>query len=81
VGDSDTATPGRIQHPLVVTADLRGNRDAILYGHRTILAVFAAALLAGLVCAALLPGRGLRRAPSELPASTPAPTPDGPKKS
>jgi MFS family permease len=65
--------------------DLRGNRDAILYDHRTILAVFAAALLAGLACAALLPGRGLRRAPSELPASpagsTPSPTPDGPKNS
>jgi MFS family permease len=65
--------------------DLRGDRDAILYDHRTILAVFAAALLAGLACAALLPGRGLRRAPSELPASSPGsipgPTSDGPKHS
>jgi MFS family permease len=61
--------------------DLRGNRDAIIYDHRTILAVFAATLLAGLVCAALLPGRGVRRAPSELSASTRGPTPDGPKSS
>jgi MFS family permease len=64
--------------------DLRGNRDAILYDHRTILAVFAAALLAGLACAALLPGRGSPRAPAlpaSSPGSIPAPTPDGPNNS
>jgi MFS family permease len=37
--------------------DLSSDRDAIISEHHTMLAVFAATLLVGLACAALLPGR------------------------
>ncbi|GAA4694390.1 MFS transporter [Pseudonocardia yuanmonensis] len=49
--------------------DLTGDRSAVLSEHRNVLAVFAAALVAGLVCAAALPGRSAER--------TQAPAPDG----
>jgi EmrB/QacA subfamily drug resistance transporter len=39
--------------------DLAGNRPAVLGEHRTVLAVFAGALVAGLACAVALPGRSL----------------------
>ncbi|WP_328303030.1 MFS transporter [Actinomycetospora sp. NBC_00405] len=39
--------------------DPAGNRPAVLGEHRTVLAVFAAALVAGLACAMALPGRSL----------------------
>ena len=37
--------------------DLSGDRSAVIQSHHTVLAVFAAALIAGLVCAIVLPGR------------------------
>ncbi|GAA5132830.1 MFS transporter [Pseudonocardia adelaidensis] len=40
--------------------DLTGDRSAVLGEHRTILGVFAAALVAGLACAVALPGRSAR---------------------
>lgn len=46
--------------------DLSGDRGDIISEHRTMLVVFAATLLVGLVCAALLPGR--RPTSSALPA-------------
>ncbi|MDF3049077.1 MAG: permease of the major facilitator superfamily [Pseudonocardia sp.] len=39
--------------------DLAGIRPAVLGEHRTVLAVFAAALVVGLACAVALPGRSL----------------------
>jgi MFS family permease len=57
--------------------DLSGDRDAIISEHHTMLAVFTATLLVGLTCAALLPGRGRRPTPAELPAAGRVPTPDG----
>ena len=52
------ATLGRL-------VDLDGNGPAVLGEHRTLLAVFAAALVAGLACAVALPGRSVEasRAP------------------
>lgn len=43
--------------------DLGGGRDAVLGEHRVMLAVFAGALLVGLVCAVVLPGRAARHTP------------------
>ncbi|MCW2720607.1 MAG: hypothetical protein JWR81_4429 [Pseudonocardia sp.] len=43
--------------------DVGGNREEVLGEHRIMLAVFAGALLAGLVSAAALPGRAARPAP------------------
>lgn len=40
-----------------VLLDVNGTRAAVVAEHRTLMAVFAVALLVGLVCAALLPGR------------------------
>ncbi|HEX8759003.1 MAG TPA: MFS transporter [Pseudonocardiaceae bacterium] len=57
--------------------DLSGDRDAIISEHHTMLAVFTATLLVGLTCAALLPGRGRRPTPAELPAAGRVPTPNG----
>ncbi len=55
--------------------DLSGDRGDIISEHRTMLAVFAATLLVGLACAALLPGR--RPTSSELPAAGRVPISDG----
>jgi EmrB/QacA subfamily drug resistance transporter len=43
--------------------DLTGDRSAVLGEHRNVLGVFAAALLAALVCAVALPGRSAARVP------------------
>ena len=40
-----------------VMLDVRGTRAEVVSDHRTLMTVFAGALLIGLVCAALLPGR------------------------
>jgi MFS family permease len=50
--------------------DLAGDRAAILGEHRTVLAVFAAALVAGLVCAVALPGRSADREPARVPGGS-----------
>jgi len=57
--------------------DLNSDPDAIMSEHRTMLAVFAATLLVGLVCAALLPGRGRPPTPTELPAARRVPASGG----
>ena len=44
--------------------DLSEDRAHILGEHRTMLAVFAAALFVGLLCAATLPRRAIRSAPA-----------------
>ena len=40
-----------------VLLDVHGTRAEVISDHRTLMAVFAGALLVGLACAALLPGR------------------------
>jgi hypothetical protein len=47
--------------------DLDGGRSAVLGEHRTVLAVFAAALVAGLACALALPRRSASRDPVAVP--------------
>lgn len=47
--------------------DLTGDRSAVLDQHRSVLAVFAAALVAGLACAVVLPGRPAAREPVRVP--------------
>ena len=42
---------------LSVLLDVHGTRTEVISEHRTLMAVYAGALLVGLVCAALLPGR------------------------
>lgn len=49
--------------------DLTGDRPAVLGEHRTILGVFAGALVAGLACAVALPGRSARE-PTRLPGGS-----------
>jgi hypothetical protein len=41
--------------------DLTGDRAAVVGEHRTVLGVFAVASLAGLACAAVLPGQSASR--------------------
>jgi hypothetical protein len=50
--------------------DLAGDPAAILGEHRTVLGVFAAALVAGLVCAVALPGRSAEREPARVPGGS-----------
>ncbi len=50
--------------------DLTGDRSAVLAQHRSVLAVFAAALVAGLVCAVVLPGRAAVREPARVPGGS-----------
>jgi MFS family permease len=42
-----------------VVLDVHGTRAEVISDHRTLVAIFAGALLVGLVCAALLPGRAV----------------------
>jgi MFS family permease len=50
--------------------DLAGGRPAVLGEHRTVLVIFAAALLAGLACAVALPGRSAEREPARMPGGS-----------
>ncbi len=49
--------------------DLTGDRSAVLGQHRSVLAVFAAALVAGMACAVALPGRPTARKPVRVPGA------------
>jgi MFS family permease len=49
--------------------DLTGDRSAVLDEHRTVLGVFAAALVAGLACAVALPGRSAPE-PARVPGDS-----------
>jgi EmrB/QacA subfamily drug resistance transporter len=54
-----------------VLLDVSGDRSEVVSEHRTLMVVFAAVLLVGLVCAALLPGRVTARADDDLPSAAP----------
>jgi MFS family permease len=50
--------------------DLTGDPPALLGEHRTVLGLFAAALVAGLACAIALPGRSAAREPTRVPGGS-----------
>jgi MFS family permease len=50
---------------LSLLLDVHGSRAEVVSEHRTLMAVFAGALLVGLVCAVLLPGRSADVVPSK----------------
>ena len=50
--------------------DLAGDRQAVLVEHRTVLGVFAGALVVGLACAVSLPGRSTERESARAPGGS-----------